>query len=206
MVAVLDFACSPQVYGASNSDPGTNVSPEVYTQDRLTMQLVAGALFATDLFYSAPTFNYAQTNLRLGWMVNSPPPPQSFFRGNFEFLMEISYSHIFKGFGSYLVGGTALLRYNFVQSDSRLVPYLQFGAGVVGTDAHEDRSQTNIGQSIEFTLQGSFGARYLVKKNWSVDAEAMFHHISNAGIADRNRGINAVGGFIGLTYFLSPHR
>ena len=201
MAAVSDPAWSPQANGASNNNQGTNISPGVYTQDRYTMQLVAGALFATDLIYSTPTFNYAQTSLRLGWMVNSPPPSPSFFRGNFELLAELSYATVFNGFGNYLMGGGGLLRYNFLQPDARLIPYLQFGAGFVYTDAHEDKTQDAIGQAIEFTLQGSFGARYLIKKNWSIDAEATYHHISNAGIADRNRGINAFGAFFGVTYF-----
>jgi hypothetical protein len=29
----------------------------------------------------------------------------------------------------------------------------------------------------------------------------MFHHISNASIANRNDGVNALGGFIGATYY-----
>ncbi len=55
--------------------------------------------------------------------------------------------------------------------------------------------------AIEFTPQASLGLHYLFDKKWSIDTEAMFHHISNAGQSERNRGINAFGGFIGLTYF-----
>jgi len=62
-------------------------------------------------------------------------------------------------------------------------------------------SQNAIGHSIEFTPQARLGLHYLINKKWSIDAETMFHHISNAGLDERNRGINAFGGFIGLTYF-----
>jgi hypothetical protein len=61
-----------------------------------------------------------------------------------------------------------------------------------------------IGQAIEFTPQASLGFRSLIHPNWSIDAEAMFRHISNANLAGRNDGINALGGFIGLTYFFKP--
>jgi hypothetical protein len=61
-------------------------------------------------------------------------------------------------------------------------------------------TQKLIGQSIEFTPQGSVGLRYLLAGNWSFDAEFMFHHISNAGLAERNIGVNGFGGFIGFTY------
>jgi hypothetical protein len=40
-----------------------------------------------------------------------------------------------------------------------------------------------------------------VAEDWSVDVEGMFHHISNASIASRNDGVNALGGFIGATYY-----
>jgi len=71
----------------------------------------------------------------------------------------------------------------------------------VYTDAYKDYSQNAIGQAIEFTPQASLGLHYLIDKKWSIDTEAMFHHISNAGLSERNRGINSFGGFIGLTYF-----
>ncbi len=60
-------------------------------------------------------------------------------------------------------------------------------------------------EAIEFTPQASLGLHYLIDEKWSIDAEAMFHHISNAGLAERNRGINALGGFIGTYLFKSPH-
>jgi outer membrane protein W len=104
------------------------------------------------------------------------------------------------------VGLTALIRYNFVQPSAKLFPYAQGGVGIVYTDAYKDLSQDAIGQSIEFTPQGSVGIRYLIHPNWSVDAEAMYHHISNANLAGRNDGINAFGGFIGLTYYFPPPR
>ena len=103
--------------------------------------------------------------------------------------------------GNYIGGITALLRYNFVQPGWRLVPYVHGGVGIVYTDAYKDKTQRAIGQAIEFTPQCSLGFRYLIKKNWSLDAEAMFHHISNAGLDKRNRSINAIGGFVGVTYF-----
>jgi hypothetical protein len=43
-----------------------------------------------------------------------------------------------------------------------------------------------------------------LRPHWSLDAEAMFHHISNAVMASKNDGINAFVGFIGLTYFFNP--
>ena len=72
---------------------------------------------------------------------------------------------------------------------------------IVYNDIYKDETQQAIGQAIEFTPQCSLGFRYLINKNWSLDGEAMFYHMSNAGMADRNRSINALGGFVGVTYF-----
>lgn len=183
----------------------TNLRPaledERFIEDRITFQVVSGALFSpVGLGPDHPTFNYAPTNLRLGWMLNSPGEDHP-LRGNFEAIIELSASGIFNGFGDIIIGPTALVRYNFVQPGWKVVPYIQAGAGIVYTDAYEDRTQDAIGQAIEFTPQASVGAKILVSREWSVDVESMFHHISNASISSRNDGTNAFGGLVGATYY-----
>ncbi len=176
-------------------------------KDRLSLQLVSGSIFSTKFPNGhAHTLDYWQTNLRLGWALNQPRPENSLFRGNFEALLEITGSSIYRGPGSYLLGATALLRYNFVQPAARFNPYVQAGVGFVYNDVYRDESEDAVGQSFEFTPQASVGFRYFIRPNWSLDAEAMFHHISNANLARRNDGINAFGGFIGVTYFFGPRR
>ena len=172
-----------------------------YTEDRISVQAVSGALFSqTALGPDVPTFNYSQTNIRLGWMLNTPDPADGVLAGNWEALIELSANGIFEGSGNVMIGPAALVRYNFVQPDWKVVPYVQAGLGFVYTDAYEDKNQRAIGQAIEFTPQAGAGVRILVSKDWSVDVEGMFHHVSNAGMADRNLGINAVGGLVGATY------
>jgi hypothetical protein len=78
--------------------------------------------------------------------------------------------------------------------------YARLGLGIVYSHADEDLSQSLIGSPTQFTSQFSVGDRYLLNKNWSIFGEAMFHHISNAGIKDRNVGVNALGGFVGTSY------
>ena len=172
-----------------------------HTKGRISLQLVSGALFSlTGLPEGSPVLNYAQTNLRLGWMLTNPGPQRDFLRGNWEGLFEITNSIIFKGFGNYIGGVTGLLRYNFVQPDWPVVPYIQGGVGIVYNDVYKDKTQQAIGQAIEFSPQLSLGVHYLLTRNWSVDGEGMFHHMSNAGMSKRNRSINALGGFLGFTY------
>jgi hypothetical protein len=202
---LLAFAfAAPLPAGVEMSAPAAlrpALEDECYIEDRITFQVVSGALFSPiGVGPDHPTFNYAQTNLRLGWMLNSPGQDHP-LRGNFEAIIELSVSGIFNGFGDVIIGPSALVRYNFVQPGWKVVPYIQGGAGIVYTDAYQDGTQDAIGQAIEFTPQASVGAKILVAEDWSVDVEGMFHHISNASIADRNKGINALGGFVGATYY-----
>jgi len=172
-----------------------------FAKNKISFQTMLGYLSssACDIGPSTPNLEYISINLRLGKMINSPSKPKLFPRGNLEALIELSCSGICNGFGNYFVGSTFLLRYNIVQPDWKIIPYAQVGVGVVYTDAYKDSSQNAIGQSIEFTPQVSLGARYLINKKLSIDAEFMFHHISNAGLDERNVGINSFGGLIGFT-------
>ncbi|MDY6839147.1 MAG: acyloxyacyl hydrolase [Thermodesulfobacteriota bacterium] len=187
----------------SNDEPNTPPQSKLFTKGRVTVQLVSGALFSPTLLADQhyPAFDYARTDLRISRMLNSPDDSRSLLRGNLEVILELTNSIIYKGPGNYIGGLAALGRYNLVQPGWKLVPYIQAGAGIVYTDAYKDHSQAVIGQAIEFTLEGSLGCHYLINEKWSFDAEAQFQHISNAGIANRNDGLNAFGGLAGLTYF-----
>jgi hypothetical protein len=176
----------------------------LYTEDRITLQFMTGAAFSPVGIGPSdhPDFNYNLNELRLGWMLNTPDPDGGIFAGNVEALIALSGGAVIESFGSFLVGPTALLRYNFVQPGWKIVPYVQGGAGFIYSDASEDdKEQDAIGQEIEFTPQASVGFRYLLTDNLSVDAEFIYHHISNASMSSRNDGINALGGLVGVSYF-----
>jgi lipid A 3-O-deacylase len=106
-----------------------------------------------------------------------------------------------------VVGGTSLLlRYNFVQPNYRVVPYIQGGAGILFNDIYKDHTQNAVGQVQEFALEAAVGFHYLVHPNWSVDLEGDFFHISNAGMSRRNAGLNSLGGMVGVTYYFHKIR
>jgi hypothetical protein len=174
-----------------------------FVKNGLSTQFVAGALFGpVSWVHTHGTFNYAQTNLRFGWMATDPMKTKYFGRGNFELLFELTYSTIFRGAGTYLRGFTLLGRYNLLPSNPKWAPYLQIGVGAVLNDAYKDLSQSEIGQSVEFTPQGSIGLRYFIARKWTADVEAKFQHISDAGLTPgRNGGVNSAGGFLGVSYF-----
>jgi len=188
------------------SDAKVTTLVDLILKDRFSMQVISGVLFSPVIEDGPrPDFNYWQTNLRFIWMLDPEKTARKVgLKGNFDFIFELTSSLIFDGPGNVITGVTGILRYDFFRSYERLRFYAQGGVGIVYTDAHEDLSQTLIGNPIEFTPQFSVGSRYLLNNHWSLDGEAMFHHISNAGMDDRNKGVNALGGFLGVTYYFSP--
>ena len=165
------------------------------------LQIGAGAFFSFhNRSEERPTNNDADISARLGWML-STPEGDGILRGNHEFLVEAFGGWVFDGPGNGLGGLTLFLRRNFVQPDSRLVPYFQFGAGVLLNDIHEDQRQRRVGQAFEFSLQWGLGLRYLFSERCGVFLEATYRHISNANLADRNFGLNSFGGMAGASYF-----
>ncbi len=164
-------------------------------------QISAGAFFSLNNGgEKRPTINDVDGSLRLGWMLYSPKG-DGFLRGNCELLIEAFGAGIVEGPGSGMGGATLLFRYNFVQPQARWVPYFQVGAGGVYNDIHEDQQQRLIGRSFEFNLQAGVGLRYLCSERCAIFAEFDYRHISNADTADRNLGLNSLGGLLGASIF-----
>lgn len=206
LTAALIFlsGLAPFASGAdSQSAEQATTLADLILKDRFSMQLISGVLYSPVIEKSSrPHLNYWQTNLRFIWMLDPEKTAQKIgLKGNFDFIFELTSSLIFEGPGNVITGVTGILRYDFVPSYDRFRFYAQGGLGIVYTDAHEDLSQSLIGNPIELTPQFSVGARYLLNKHWSLDGEAMFHHISNARMDDRNQGVNALGGFLGVTHY-----
>lgn len=148
-----------------------------------------------------PDMGYAIGELRAGLML-SDIHGDGIFRGNWEFLGEAFGGGIFSGPGDVLVGLDIYLRYNFVQPQSRIVPYIQVGGGGLYSDAaHDDAVQRNLGSDFLFSLQAEIGVRYHLSKNVAITTAFEYRHFSNAGLADRNVGLNGLGGTLGVAWF-----
>jgi len=142
------------------------------------------------------TVDYTLSALQFGWMVTEPGRA-TWWRGNLEVAAEVMGGDVFEGRGNYLAGGTAWLRYNFVQPNWRVIPYAQAGAGAEATDM--DRRL--IGERFNFNLGISAGTRFFVAPDWALNIECRYQHISNARISNHDIGINAVGPTLGLSFF-----
>jgi hypothetical protein len=172
-----------------------------FDKGRQEAQVLAGAFFSFDPgSRDRLDFDIATGTLRLGWMLNTPEG-DSCMRGNFEFLVEVFGGGVINGPGNGLVGGSLLLRYNWVQPDTWIVPYFQIGAGGLYNDAYRDHSQRALGEALEFNLQATVGCRFMMNPHWALVLEGGYLHISNGGLAERNVGVDTLGGRIGVNYF-----
>ena len=137
--------------------------------------------------------------LRYGWVLTDPHLP-SFLRGRFEYAVDAV--PVFLAFQptntAYGVGFDPLgLKWNF-QSHSRISPYLELTGGVLFTN-HDVPTGTN---TVNFMDQAALGM-HILGATRNVSLELRYMHISNAGLATPNPGINTVQVRLGVGRFLS---
>ncbi|MFO0877039.1 MAG: acyloxyacyl hydrolase [Gemmataceae bacterium] len=189
----------PLTISEKNAGPLAEIFP--FNAGGMTFQAMAGYYKKTTWGPGGPGFDYIPLAARLGYMLTSPTDDFGIFRGSIEALVEVNYAPVLEQFGSYFTGPNAILRYNFVQPECLVVPYIQGGGGFVLTDAYKDLQQELIGQEFTFFLRADVGARLMLLENISVDAEVGYQHLSNACLAPRNGGINTMGFSVGMTYY-----
>jgi lipid A 3-O-deacylase len=140
-------------------------------------------------------FVYATPRWGIG--ITDPLGGRSWYRGNFELVLEGTFLYMFEP-KSGIAGGIAPgLRYNFL-TNTRLIPFLHAGVGFIALNADLSRQS----DGLNFILQSGLGLHYFISQSTALTGEWRFHHISNASIHDRNAGINSSLFMLGLTFFL----
>ena len=140
--------------------------------------------------------------LRYGWVLTDAHLP-SFLRGRFEYAVDaVPVFLIFQPANTaYGVGFDPLgLKWNF-QRHGRLSPYLELTGGVVFTDHNIPR----YANTVNFMDQAALGMHILGAKH-NVSLELRYMHISNAGLANLNPGINTVQVRLGVGRFFGGKR
>jgi Lipid A 3-O-deacylase (PagL) len=148
------------------------------------------------------TANSAVWNLgvRYGWVLTSPHGP-GFLQGEFEYAVDVVPIFVVsqKTDTAYGCGFNPFaLKWNFTKA-RKVVPYFELGGGTLFTNVKvpPGTSYTN------FTPTGALGLHFPGRKyTWS--AELRFLHISNAGMANLNPGINTLQLRIGFGRFTRP--
>ena len=145
------------------------------------------------------TFN---AGLRYGWILTGPHFP-GFLRGRFEYAIDaVPVFLVFQPANTaYGAGFDPLgLKWNF-ERHGRFSPYLEITGGTLFTN-HNVPAGTN---TVNFTDQAALGTHILgTKYNWSLELRYM--HISNAGLARLNPGINTVQVRLGVGRFFGGRK
>ena len=135
--------------------------------------------------------------LRYGWVLTEAHLPW-ILRGRFEYAVDAEPAYlIFQPANTaYGVGFNPLaLKWDF-ERRRRLSPYIELSGGTLFTD-HSVPTYTN---TVNFTSAAALGTHVLGPKyNWSV--ELRYLHISNAGLANFNPGLNTVQVRVGVGRF-----
>jgi hypothetical protein len=147
-------------------------------------------------FGSRQAHDLALTSVSYGHMLGPVRGEGHWYRGNFEWRVELFGGGQYSPESEWLVGLTPHLRYNFA-TGSRWIPFFDAGAGVTATGIqHPD-----LGGTFEFNLQPGIGMHWFVRDNLALTGEVKYMHMSCAGIDKPNLGLNDVIGWIGLTWF-----
>ena len=140
--------------------------------------------------------------VRYGWVLTNPHLP-GFLRGRFEYAVDaLPIFVVFQPANTaYGIGFDPLgLKWNF-ERRGRFSPYLELTGGTLFT-THDVPTGTN---PVNFMDQAAFGTHILgAKYNWSLELRYM--HISNAGLATPNPGVNTVQVRLGIGKFFRRAR
>jgi hypothetical protein len=101
------------------------------------------------------------------------------------------------------ITGTALLFRLDGKPHRRLVPFFDFGAGVLNTTLNTRVPEIN--GHTQFTPQGGPGIQYFFKPQRALVIQYRYMHMSNASIQPPNRGFNANMMTIGFRWLRRPH-
>jgi lipid A 3-O-deacylase len=135
--------------------------------------------------------------LRYGWVLTRPHGP-GILKGRFEYVLDATPLFvIWQKYNTAFGGGFSPLglKWDFA-SRGPVEPYLELNGGTLFTN----QSVPTGTSAVNFTSAAAFGVHLFGEKYaWSVEARYM--HISNAGLATPNPGINTVQVRVGVGKF-----
>jgi hypothetical protein len=185
-----------------SSTPTTQVQPDAnFGYGKQEWSLAVGYGFGVGLGGSnngnLKQIRFAAVVPRWGIGLTDPLAEGAWYRGNLDLLVEGAALFEYHPEHGFAGGATLMLRYNFLQSE-RVVPFIEAGAGLVGTD-FDLRGQSD---GFNFSLQGGLGFHAFLMPRLALTAEARLHHISNAGLRVPNDGINDCLFLVGASFFM----
>lgn len=189
VLGVILLACVPLAWAQSRVEDGGH-EVQLWTGGGYS---VPGGMSSTGVW---------NAGLRYGWVLTRPHGP-GFLEGRFEYAVDaVPAFVVFQPANTaYGVGFNPLnLKWNFA-TRGRIVPYFELSGGTLFTD-HDVPTGSN---TVNFTSAAAIGTHFLGdSRNWSVEVRYM--HISNAGLADRNSGINTIQVRLGIGKFYGNNK
>ncbi len=134
---------------------------------------------------------------RYGLILTAPHGP-GFLRGRLEYAVDAVpvFLVVQKTNTAYGVGVNPFAFKWALDTHRSVVPYLEFGGGTLFTNNKVPEGTSHI----NFTSGGAVGLHFLGSKH-NVSAEIRYMHISNAGLATSNPGINTIQFRLGFGLF-----
>lgn len=135
--------------------------------------------------------------LRYGLILTAPHGP-GFLRGRLEYAVEAVPAFVIlqKQNTAYGAGVNPFAFKWILDTQRSVAPYFELGGGTLFTN-----TQVPAGTSrVNFTTSGALGLHFLRSKH-NLSAEVRFMHISNAGLATPNPGINTIQLRLGFGWF-----
>jgi len=173
---------------------------DVVKRGTIEAGLNTGYWDAIDVIGSAPSANRSGVFIlpKIG-VVLTDPIEANLLTGNFELLIEPLFARFVQPFAAEAAGGSFVLQYNLL-SFGRWMPFWDIGAGMLWTNLAPRIPEQST--PFNFVLETGPGVHYFVTQTMTITGGVRLHHISNAGIGDRNTGINAVLPYVGFSFFL----
>lgn len=156
-----------------------------------------GALFALN---DRHNYILAPSILTLHWQLDEVGN-EGWLRGNTEWMFSGYYTQVFNGPENRFAGALFGPRYNFVQPDWDVFPYIDSRVGVGFTDSTDVVGGQ--GQDFVFTFLVGTGLRFFITENLSGSFGVLYQHYSNGGLSEPSRvnnGLDAIGPHLSLLY------
>ncbi|MGO9244500.1 MAG: acyloxyacyl hydrolase [Verrucomicrobiia bacterium] len=167
-----------------------------FREDAFDAGFAIGAGFGVRAFGGTTTHDLALASVHLGWVFTDVVAEDKWWRGNWEWLIEVFSGGQFNPEAHYFLGGTTGLRYNFA-TGSRWVPFVDGGIGPSGTDIE----RPDLDGTFQANVQVGVGTHYFVRDDTAVTLQYRWLHFSDGGTTYPNHGVNTEMFEGGLTWF-----
>ncbi len=188
---IVYLIMTPPIAQADDGSPTITVG----TQE---VGMTAGYMFSHRLTELHTTKQHGPA-LMPSWMITlTDPIGDSWYRGQISLGAEMVYLEFREPIVTHGIGFTPRIKYTFVAL-GRLRPYAELTGGPFWTDlGGRIREQAN---ECNFVLSGGVGVSWFITPQLAFNAGYRFHHISNAGTAFPNLGLNASLPFGGFSFY-----